>query len=156
MAWRDDLLEGSYRGAAFQIESHEASGGRRVHVHEYPGRDDSWPEDLGKKTGEYEVECYVIGPDYFPARDALIAACEAAGPAVLVHPYLGVRRAACTGYKVTETSQRGGMASFTLTLVDAGRERYPAALPDTAAAVRDAATAAETAMAAQFADGFTV
>ena len=150
MAWQDDLLDGSYRGAPFKIESHERGGGRRVHVHEYPGRDSSYPEDLGKKTGEYEVECYVIGRDYFPARDALIEACEAAGPAELVHPYLGIRRASCTGYKVSERAQRGGMATFTLTLVDAGENRYPAASADTAQAVAETAADAWAAMAAQF------
>lgn len=156
MAWRDRLLPGSFRGAAFKIDSHKHAGGRRVHLHEYPGKDESYPEDLGRKTREYEVEAYVIGPDYMPARDALRSACEAAGPATLVHPYLGTRRAQCMDFEITESTSEGGMARFTLKLVDAGANRYPSAETDTAEALAQVATEAEQALAAQFAESFTI
>lgn len=156
MAWRDRLLPGSFRGAAFEIEAHQFSGGRRVQVHEYPGRDVPFPEDLGRRAREYQVECYVIDPDYMGPRNRLLAACEAAGPATLVHPYLGTRRAQCTGVKVRESAKEGGMATFTLSFVDAGANRYPVAEADTADAVGQFAAEAEQALAGQFAERFVL
>ena len=156
MAWQDRLLPGSFRGAPFHIEDHEYAGGRRVHVHEYPGRDDAFPEDLGRRTRDYKIECYVIGPDYMAARDALLRACEAKGPGTLVHPYLGTRRAQCIEIRERESAKRGGMATFTLSFVDAGANRYPAAEADTADAVAAAAAIAEQALAAQFTQRVTL
>ena len=44
MSWRDRLQKGRFRGAAFLIESHDAGGGRRLALHEFPLRDE--PYDL--------------------------------------------------------------------------------------------------------------
>ena len=99
MAWRDRLLPASFRGAGFFIDSHESdAGGRRAHIHEYPGRDESFPEDLGLITHEYEFNAYVVGPDYITDRDRLSIACTEAGSAQLVHPYIGNRN--CLVYRL--------------------------------------------------------
>ena len=147
MAWRDRLLSASFRGAEFRVESHTAeAAGRRVEVHEYPGRDRPYPEDLGRRTSQYEVEAYVLGADYDRARDALVAACAVPGPGELVHPYLGVLEVACTGCTVIERSAEGGMARITLEFVVAGEARYPAATTDTASEITAAADAAVAAL----------
>lgn len=156
MAWQDRLRQGSFRGARFHIERHERAGGRRVHNHEYPGKDEPYPEDLGRRAREFEVQCYVIGPDYMADRDALLDACEAAGPGTLVHPYFGTRRVSCTEYKESESSQEGGMARFSLKFSDAGANRYPVAEADTAAAVDGVAAEAEQALVDQFVEAFTL
>ena len=156
MAWQDRLRQGSFRGARFHVEDHKHASGRRVHLHEYPGKDEPYPEDLGRKAREFEVQCYVIGPDYMAARDALIDACEAAGPGTLVHPYFGTRRVQCMDCEETESAQRGGIALFTLKFVEAGANRYPVAEADTAAAVAGVAAEAEQALVGQFVETFTL
>ena len=134
MAWRDRLLDASFRGAPFRVESHSAeAAGRRAAVHEYPGRDVPYAEDLGRRASEHRIQGYVLGPDYDRARDRLVAACAAPGPGRLVHPYLGELDALCTGCTVSERSGEGGVARVTLTLVEAGEARYPAATADTGA-----------------------
>ena len=157
MAWRDRLLPASFRGAAFFIQSHSSTaGGRRAHVHEYPGRDEPFAEDLGLVTKEYEFDAYVVGPDYILDRDRVSNACTMAGPAQLVHPYLGNRFALCLQCRLSEKTDEGGMARFQLKFVDAGLNRYPAAQASTAAAVNDSADGARDAMIRQFSDRFQV
>lgn len=148
MAWRDRLLDASYRGVPFRVESHDSTvAGRRAVVHEYPGRDTPYAEDLGRVSHEWRITGYVVGPDYDEARDRLIEACGAAGPADLVHPYLGTVRALCTGCTVSERSDEGGVARLRMTFVSAGDARYPAETPDTGAGVRDAADRAGASLA---------
>lgn len=151
MPWRDRLQPASFRGAPFEIESHSAiAGGRRVQVHEYPGRDDPYTEDLGLRTGEYQIQGYLVGDDYMLARDRLVAACAKAGPGTLVHPYLGTLDVVCNECSVDESSREGRMARVRLSFTAAGRNRYPAGDVDTVAAVDAAATATDAAAQAQF------
>lgn len=155
MSWVRRLLRGSFRGVPFSLRAHDSTpGGRRVHVHEYPGRDDSYPEDLGEVTKEFELNAFVVGDDYAVRRELLVAACNAPGPGVLVHPYLGIRRVVCTGVDVAENSRQGRMASLTMRFVAAGANRQPLALVDTQAALTAAVAAAAQAVAGEFADRF--
>lgn len=157
MAWRDRLLRASFRGVHFEVEDHETeAAGRRVQVHEYPGRDEPYAEDLGRRTTEYNIEAYVIGDDYAFQRDRLVDACAEAGAGTLVHPYLGTRRAVCTQCTVAERTAEGRMARLSLAFVDAGRNAYPAAQPDTATAVDSAAAAANAALQERFAQDFVL
>jgi len=157
MGWRDQLRPATFRGAAFKVASHSADvAGRRVHTHEYPGRDNPYPEDLGRKTREFSIEAYVIGADYMAARDALIDACAKAGAGELIHPYLGTLSVACTGCQLRETSDEGRLARFSLSFVDAGDNSYPVASADTGTAVDIASTDAIAAVEGDFADTFSV
>lgn len=153
MSWRDRLLPGSFRGERFHVRAHSATpAGRRIALHEYPGEDKPWPEDLGHKAGTYQVEGYVVGANYHTLRDALVRACDAPGPGTLVHPYLGTLRLACEECRVSERSDEGRMARISMRFVEAGRNTYPTARTDTGAAVASAAQAAHTAARVALAD----
>lgn len=154
MPWIQRFLTGSFRGAPFFILSHEATGGRRHQVHEYPGRNVPYVEDLGKATGRYDLEVYVLGEFYQIARERLADACDAEGPATLVHPYLGTRFVECASYAITESSREGGMARFSLSFVQAGENRFPSARRDALTLVDNAATAAFAALTSQFQERF--
>lgn len=125
MSWREQLRSGSFRGVPFVIDAAETASGRRAAIHEYPGRDRPYVEDLGRKRRELSVECLVVGPDYMAARDALIEACEKPGPGTLVHPYYGERRVVCTGVRIRETTREGGLARFSIAFVEAGENLEP-------------------------------
>ena len=155
MSWRDRLLRGSYRGRPFFIREHEAeAGGRRVAVHEYPGRDRPYPEDLGRRTKKFRVDAYLVGDDYDVARDALVAACDLPGAGTLVHPYLGTLDVACTDCSVAERTEEGRMARIRLSFVEGGANRYPQERMDTSAAVTAAAAAARSASESSLAEGW--
>lgn len=130
-AWRARLKPASFRGVAFFVDQDELEGGRRAVTHEFPGRDMPFTEDLGRKAAPCTVEGYVVGADYMTARDALIAACNAAGPGALIVPWMPERKVVCTGMRKRETAKEGGIARFSLTFAEAGEESAPtgAALP---------------------------
>jgi len=142
MAWRDKLRPASFRGAGFFVESHNTESGRRLAVHTYPKRDLPYAEDMGRKAREFSMEAYVLGPDYMAARDALLAACEEAGPGQLVHPYLGTVQVTCNGCGSRERAGDGGMATFSLRFIEAGKRNYPAQEIDFTAQVATDADAA--------------
>ena len=118
--WRQSLVPGSFRGAQFHVEMTYKSSGRRNAVHEYPKRDDPYTEDMGRRAKRFQITAYVIGSNYQAARDALIAACEAEGPAMLVHPTMGMMMSLCDTYHCHETRQEGGMARIEMMMVEAG------------------------------------
>ena len=154
MAWKDRLRPASFRQAAFGVEAHSSEQGRRVVVHEYPGRDKPYVEDLGAKARGFTLRGFVVGKDYQQARDALLDAANAPGPGQLVHPYFGVLRVVCTAVSVSESGEAGGMAVFDLTFVEAGESRYPAAETDPAGSLLDAADTLDGQLAEAFGKWF--
>jgi prophage DNA circulation protein len=142
----------SFRGVAFHVDTAERTGGRRGVTHEYPFRDTSFREDTGGKAKAFTVEGYVIGPDYFTARDALLAELEREGPGELVHPYYGTLRVALDGdYRVRETRDRGGMAVFSIPFIETPvAPVQPTAVIDATATATASATAAQAAVEADF------
>lgn len=148
MTWRTEYQPGSFRGAAFRSESHERSGGRRIALFEFPGRDQPLTEDLGRRSREFSIDCHVIGSDYRVRRDALLDALEASGPGLLVHPWHGQMMAVVLDFTVSE-DQAGGIATFRITFGEAGQ---PVSTPQTIPAGQ--ATAIEA--AAQHADAPTI
>lgn len=155
MSWRDSYQPGSFRGVPFITESHERSGGRRVETHEFPGRDDPLTEDLGRRARQFRIECFVVGDDYYPARDALIDALEAEGPATLIHPWHGSRYVNALEFSTGE-DQAGGYAWFSITFGEAGAEPSLTALPDTAVQARAVASETLEAAPTEFADRFSI
>ncbi|MHC1701805.1 MAG: DNA circularization protein [Humidesulfovibrio sp.] len=145
-AWKAALKPASFRGVAFFVEMDERETGRRAVTHEFPGRDIPYTEDLGRKARAITVEGYVLGADYMQKRDALLAACEAEGPAPLIVPWMPEIRVECTACRKRESASEGGMARFSLTFAEAGSAATPTAttMPGVLAGTKadDALTAA--------------
>jgi prophage DNA circulation protein len=145
MTWSDRFQEGSFRGVPFLITSAPRQIGRRQEMHEYPGRDTPWTEDLGRSGRRWQIECFVIGPDYDLARNALEAALEKPGPGTLIHPYLGTLQASAGVATVVDSTAEGGMASFSIPFLEAGVDAQPSVTPDTGVAAGAAAASVRTA-----------
>jgi len=156
MAWRDQMQKGSFRGVSFRVLSQDTEGGRRVAKHEYPGRDDPWPEDMGRKGRTHSLELHIIGADYMSGRDAMLAALEKQGPAELTHPWLGKLNVQVETYRLRESTREGGMATFSVTFTEAGKRQFPASSADTASRVSLQADAARLASQQSFSDIFDV
>ena len=157
MPWRDRLLPASFRGADFFIQSHDSdAGGRRAHIHEYPKKEKPYAEDMGLVTHEFEFDAYVVGDEYIQARDRVSNACTMAGPAQLVHPYLGNRFVLCLQCKLRESTNEGGIARFRLKFVDAGENTFPVARVDSVSAVNNAVDSSMIAVTDQFTNKFQV
>lgn len=154
MGWRDTLRSASFRGVAFKVEAHDAKFGRRQATHEFAERDEPFTEDLGRRAREFTVEGYLIGEDYPAQRDRMIGACETAGPAELVHPYLGSLHVECTGLAVRESSTEGGLCRISLSFIEAGQAKFPSVVDDPVRSVTAAANVAEEAAEAGFVERF--
>ncbi|WP_066667337.1 MULTISPECIES: DNA circularization protein [unclassified Sphingomonas] len=156
MSWRDDYRPGSFRGVPFRTQAAERQGGRRGVTHEFPGRDTPWTEDLGRRARRYTLDCFVAGDDYFGARDALEAALEAPGPGTLIHPYVGTLTVNIEDYSVRESTDEGGVAFFTLSVVESGAPIATDAGVDTGDVAIARADAVTAAAPAAFASRFDV
>lgn len=138
MTWKDELRPASFRGVPFKVDSADSAHGRRQAVHEHAQRDTPQTEDLGRKGREFTVDGLVLGKDYFAARDAVIAACETAGPGVLVHPYRGEITVVCRGLSVRESASEGGMCRLSFTFLEAGEASFPSVAVDSVNAISKA------------------
>ena len=152
----ENLRPASFRGVAFEVESHSESGGRRVELHEYPLRDTPYAEDLGKKAGKWQIEAFLVNgkSGYAERRDKLREALNASGPGTLIHPYLGELSVSVDGYSLKETTREGGYCTFSISFVEAGQPVEPDVEKDTAANVLDKAEAAKEAATAGFLDEY--
>ena len=153
----ENLRPASFRGVAFEVESHSESGGRRIELHEYPLRDTPYAEDLGKKAGKWQIEAFLISrknSGYVERRDKLREALNASGPGTLIHPYLGELSVSVDGYSLKETTREGGYCTFSISFVEAGQPVEPDVEKDTAANVLDKAEAAKEAATAGFLDEY--
>jgi prophage DNA circulation protein len=156
MTWRDQLQKASFRNVPFEVESDDATFGRRVEVHEYPQRDMPYAEDLGRKARERNLTAFVIGDDYMTQRDNLLAAFEKAGSGELVHPYYGRMVVTVTDVRVSHSFRDGGMCSFQISFVEAGELAYPAAVNATSTQSLLAADEVEVTVVNTFTADFSV
>lgn len=139
MTWKDRYRTASFRGVEFKVEAHTADRGRRLVSHEFPGRDESFTEDLGKRTSEYRIEGYLVGADYDLERDRLVTACLEPGAAELVHPYLGELEVVCADVSVSETSDELRTCRVSMLFVEAGVAKYPSAGADSVRSISGSA-----------------
>lgn len=151
MSWRERLRPASFRGFPFTVDATELTTGRRLVVHKYPGRDNPYPEDMGREVRTYTVEAYIVGPDFDEWRDTLLAVFEDPGPGELVLPQHGTLQVVVGSVRLRQTQREGGFAQFTIEFVEAPEELpQPAAMPDTAGELRAAASEARDASVAEF------
>ena len=112
---------GSFRGAIFRLNSYETETGRRGVTSEYPLRNIPNTQDLGRKARRFRFTAYVLGPGWELQRDALLNACEADGPGLLVHPFHGEHVVLCNTCTVSESRSSGRRyATFSLDFVENG------------------------------------
>ena len=126
----DTLREASFRGAPFEVEDADESGGRRLARHEYPLRI-CLAEDLGQGRGMAHPGFIVQGRkyDYAQARDDLRKALNAYGSGTLIHPWLGEMTVAVDRYPCAKPRARAAAASSTLTLWSPASGIIPAPQP---------------------------
>ena len=152
-----NLREASFRGARFEVDEVEASGGRRVVLHEYPLRDTPYSEDLGRRAREFSVRGYIIQGrtyDYASARADVLKALEAYGPGELVHPWHGEVNVVVDDYRLRESMERGGLLELDIRFREAGQLANPTASVDTAKGVASAASSARQALKNNFLSAF--
>lgn len=138
--WQDLLHKASFRGVPFAVYGGEARFGRRLALHEYPGRDKPYIEDLGRGTRRIRMTGFLVsdslvygGGSAIAQRDALVAAVETKGPGALMHPTLGALTVSVPeqGLGVTERWDRGRYFEISLILIESGNRVFPSVTSST-------------------------
>lgn len=89
MAWKDSLLDASFRGVRFEVMNVSRAGQRAIAVNEYPYRAGADLDDLNLRARRVKLKAVVYGDDYEDQLQALIEALEAPGVGELTHPVHG-------------------------------------------------------------------
>ncbi len=156
MSWRDRLQNASWRGVTFFVESHGATGGHRLHKHQFAQRAGQYAEEIGQQAEGYKVDAFVLGADYDKQRDRLLKELRRGGMGELVHPYLGALRCKCEAWTVSESGEQGGVAKFSLTFVQSDEQIYPTIGVAPGSSVEEAAGKLKTSVFDRFLKVFKV
>ncbi|WP_424138163.1 DNA circularization N-terminal domain-containing protein [Roseomonas chloroacetimidivorans] len=152
-AWRESLRTATWRDLAFKVSTSDGIVGRRVHVHEYPFRDDPWAEDLGRRTRAFTVRGYLIGDDVADQLKAFEEAAEQSGSGELVHPFRETKTVTLLGCTSSDSWEEGRMVRLTLEFVETGERRYPSSETNSRSGVASAATRLDQVCAASGVQG---
>ena len=156
MSWKDRLRPASFRGVPFFVDTSQFTTGRRVQLHEFPDRDNPFPEDLGKVSGTFKVDGHILGDDYFEIKEALVEACEKEGPGELIHPYFGTLQVQVGPVSIDEDTKEGRIASVTFLFYQAGDDRFPKNIDDKQALLETGADNALAAAKGDFDENFSI
>lgn len=100
MGWKTELLDASFRGVPFEVESTQDDGEKSVVVHEYPYRAGAEIEDLGRKARRIRITALFWGEDYLSGVTSLVKAFEETGKGELIHPVFGSVQVAITKWGI--------------------------------------------------------
>lgn len=123
--WLDRMSRASFRGFEFLTDSHDAKGGRRLAVHEYPGAEEPNVEDLGGKAWDWKLSAYFIGPDYDLERNGFLAKLAEPGATWLTHPWLGLLWVRAHTWSIHESNDKGGSCTIAIEFVPGGETVQP-------------------------------
>lgn len=123
------LRKASYEGIHFDVDSATLSFGRRTVTHEFPQRDTSYVEDLGKATRQFSIQGFIVGDDFIDRSKRLIDKIESqvgtdrrANHGKLVHPWLGSLEVTPIDNPSITYDRAKRICTFTLTFLEAGNE----------------------------------
>lgn len=114
MAWKDTLLEASFRGIEFDIVSSDDSADRATAEHAYPYLDGADVEDLGRGARKISMQAVFFGDDYEQKLKGFLQVLDTAGEGDLVHPVFGVIFAQLTSYRIHHEADNVDQATVSL------------------------------------------
>jgi prophage DNA circulation protein len=153
MAWYDYLQTASWKGVTFSVATSARTGGRRIAEHDYPFRDDVWPEDIGLAPRQFAMRGFLVGDDCYAQEDAMHFVCAQAGPGILVHPTLGAITVTLQAFSSSISAESGRVVEIEFQFVRGATSAiFPSAITDVLSAVLDAADAAQLAASGDYGD----
>lgn len=152
--WRDHLRPASFRGVPFEVLSRNGATGRRGPDHEYPDRDEGFPEDTGKSIRRYTVPAVLLasrlGGDYVPAKNKLLEALEKKGPGEYIDPWGDAWQVQVRTATWVESVEEGGTVRFQIAFTEYNPKAAHTVAADTAHAVREAGDSGKAALVKDF------
>lgn len=130
-----NLLPASFRGVPFAVEADTLGVGRRLAVHQYPGKDTPWPEDMGKEARVFQFRGFIVEDDAVFGggpiqlqRLLLLAAFEKKGPGLLTHPSLGILNVVLRRGSVSQELDARRRSAVDAEFIESGKQSFPALL----------------------------
>lgn len=121
MAWKESLLDCSFRDVVFDVVGTRDSFGRAISVAEVPFVDGGTVDDLGGRPVRYSLQAIFFGDDYEDRLYAALAAFNGAGLGVLVHPVHGtIERAQCVSVEVAHSAEAPDSCTVALEFIESG------------------------------------
>jgi prophage DNA circulation protein len=131
----------SWRGVKFAVLDSDAGGGRRGALHEYPGKEVGWVEDMGRKQRRFRLQGFILDGDLLlnsdekaksgdpikTQRENFIKACEAKGTGKLVHPTLGEITCLLENFSISEGLDAQNTSHVEMDLIESGAPQAPKA-----------------------------
>jgi prophage DNA circulation protein len=154
--WTTTLWNASFMGVPFYFESDDEDGGRALKVHEFPGSDNPFVEDNGRKSKYFSGSAYVTGDDADTHAIALAAVLDSQGPGALVIPMLGPVQAHCEDFKRHFKKDELGRIGFDVKFVRDGNATPLVSVPLLGQNVFDAADGMASALAALYPNALTL
>jgi len=106
MAWKDTLLDASFRGVVFDCQSVSDSVRRDVQRHAYPYVAGEDTEDLGRAALDISVDAIFWGEDYESRLQKFIQVLEQPGTGELIHPVFGsIEHAQVQSWKIDHAAE---------------------------------------------------
>lgn len=125
------LRPASFRGIPFLLLRDGKTASRRIVVHEYPGKDTPYHEDLGAGPREFSLEAVISGPSFLSVASRFEAALSQSGPGALVLPHYGSLNVVALSWARQHASDQVGEVIFSITFQIYGKSLYPSSLKDT-------------------------
>ena len=154
------LQQASLGGVPFGVLTADGRFGRRKAIHEYPFRDTSWAEDIGKATRRFNILGFLIensaiygGGDVITQHNNLIAAAESSKPVTLIHPTYGILDISVLEISVIEKWDTGRYFEINFSCIESGKRVFPTVATSTGNTVTANALTASLSVAADFALG---
>lgn len=153
------LRPASIGGVPFGVYEARTFVGRRNVVHEYPYRDESWVEDIGRQPRRFDIVGFLVansqvygGGSLARQRANLMAVIENLPSATLVHPTLGtIDGVNVLAFDMDERIDLGGnVLEFRLALIQGSALLFPSNPTATDAALAQAADGLDTASLSDF------
>jgi hypothetical protein len=106
--------EARFRDIRFFVQTDVYRGGRRIHTHEYPGKESWENEDLGRARQQIQVAAYVVGDQVQLWASKLFAACTDPAVGKLWLPHRVPIDARCLTVESTFNADTMGRIDFSM------------------------------------------
>jgi prophage DNA circulation protein len=123
MAWKDDLLDATFRGVFFAVISARDDVERAQVQHEYPYRDGAEIEDMGRRPRKFTIRAVFWGDDYADYLADLVDTLDTPGPGELIHPVFGSITVSVFSYEIDHHEDHPDYAEIEMVMIEAEQDQ---------------------------------
>lgn len=122
MAWKDSLLDASFRDLVFNVKNTKDSAKRSIVEHSYPYRDGAELEDNGLNARRIQMTVVFWGDDYESALQKFIEVLDEGGEGELIHPVFGSLPVMVESYEAPHDAEQRDYVEVAVNFIESGRE----------------------------------